>query len=148
MARNILQDLIALADGARAAQELVDRKSSVEQACREAEGRLASLRDEESKAGASIARANREAADLVAQAKARAEQVVAKANTEATSVWSEVDARCSRTEAESKVKLKDLEKKIYAKNDLLADLERQEAAVGQSVAALRADLEAIKAKLG
>jgi hypothetical protein len=148
MARNPLQDLAALVDGARLAQELVDRKASIEQACRESEARLKSLREEESKAGASLARAHDEAGRVLDDAKKRAAKVEADAGRSAAERWSDCETACGKAEASSKTKLKELEKKISDKAARCVALEAEEAKLGQSVAALRADLEAIKAKLG
>ncbi|MCI0346613.1 MAG: hypothetical protein L0221_14395, partial [Chloroflexi bacterium] len=148
MARNPLQEFIDLARAAEAAQALVDRGASLEQACREAEARLRSLRVDETATNSSITAASREAAALVAKAKIDAERLVAEAEHASAEKWSDCESQCVKAVETNEAVVHELQEKADNLKAKCALLEKEEAALGQSVAALRADLAAIKAKLG
>lgn len=147
MARNVLQDLISLAEGAKAAEELVSRKDSLEQSCREAESRLRTIRDEESRAGASVAAAFDEATRVTTAAKKEAEKLVAAANRECAEKRATCDALCVDAVSTNEAVCAELQEKQDTLRDKIAGLEADESTLGQSIAALHAELDAIRAKL-
>lgn len=148
MARSLVQDIVELGRALEAASATVARKDSLEQACREAEARLKSLRDEESKAGASIAAAHGEAEKIVSDARSAAYVVASRAESEAALKWNDCETRCAALESEAKAKAKQAEARAAAAAARCSGLEKEEAKLGQSVASLRADLAALRARLG
>jgi len=148
MAANPAQQIIELGRALEAALPLVERSASLEQACRETESRLASLRDEESRAGASITAAHLEAQKIKKDAEAAASRVLHDADRgAAAAILAGADA-VAAAEADAANKLADLDEQLLGKRRAVSILEKEEAALGQSVAALRSDLAAIRAKLG
>lgn len=143
-----VQEFLVLADSVRVAADLADRKGSLEQACRESEARLKSLRDEESKAGASIAAAHAEGARLTAAATVKADSAIERANAEAAEKWSACETACRKRETLAIAALYEQEQRAKAAAKRADDLEAEETKLGQSVASLRADLAALRAKLG
>lgn len=148
MARSAVQEVIELGKKLAEAESTINRLSSLEQACRESESRLASLREEESKAGVSIARAHDEAEKIVSDARSAAGAAVRKAEVDAASKWNDCERKCVDREAKAASEAVKAENRVAEAVAKCKRLEKEETALGQSVAALRADLAALKARLG
>ncbi len=147
-AKGPIDEIIDLGRRLATCRDLVNRESSLDQACREAERRLESLRAQESAAGADLARVHDEAGRILADAKQVAADIGAQAGKDAAAKWNDCVSACERQESESAARAAAAERKAEQFASRCAELEKEEAALGQSVAALRADLAAIKAKLG
>lgn len=148
MARSPVQDIIELGKALEAASGVIAKKDSLEQACREAESRLQTLRDDESKASASIAAAHAEAEKIVSDARSSAYSITEKAQRDAAEKWNDCETKCADREAKAASEAVKAENRVAEAVAKCKRLEKEETALAQSVASLREALTALKAKLG
>lgn len=142
-----IDEIVKLGERLKAAQEKANSVDSLEQAGREAQKRLESLRKQESDAQANVTNAHAEADKIVAQARAARNVIEAECAQACKARELDTDAKCAKREKDCRDRCEDLEAQADAHAEACRLLEEEEAKLGQSVAALRADLDAIKAKL-
>jgi chromosome segregation ATPase len=147
MARNVLDDFIALADGARAAKALLDRQANLEQTVRETEARLADLRGAAAQADLLAKTTAENASKVEAAAVKRAKDIRDAAQADALRVAQEAAHAADTRVAQLNARITELAAKKNALKADVAALEEKESRLGQKVAALRADLASIRAKL-
>lgn len=147
-ARNPIDAIIELGANLAVAASKAARIDSLDQACRETEARLASLRDQESKVGAGLTDAqaeyDRKLANLETSYRHSADALKARHDATAARGAEAIAA----SEAETAGKLADLDEQVSSRKARVLDLEQEESKLGQSIASLRSDLAAIRAKLG
>jgi chromosome segregation ATPase len=143
-----VRDVLAFAEKLRAAVDVVDRADSLEQAVRESEERLKALRAAEKVVKTEV-EANRERAHQAEEgAKVQAKAILDAAYAEAGKRRAETKAACEAELREARSALERLDVDRETRLEAVRSLEAEEAKLGQSVAALRADLAALKARLG
>lgn len=147
MGRDVIEEFLALADTVRVARDLAARESSIEQACAESEKKLAELRTLEETAVRKAGDARLEAKRVEDEAR----ENVRKSNLEWDKKWSvkenEVEARCAERIESAHALCDDLEADLSEKRVALADLQDEESKVAQSVTALKAELDALRARV-
>jgi len=147
MARGTFDDLFSLVDTLRAARDLVAREASLGQACAESEARLAGLREQEAASSRKLGEARSEAKRLLDEVKDDC-QVARDA----------CERACQTREAAADQAVRDLLQQGHTECDVLSDeanelrarvaqLETEEADLGQKVAALRAAIDDLRSKL-
>lgn len=142
-----VRDIIQLGEALKAGEEKLARLASIEQATAEAEARLEKARAAEKEAVDRVLAAQEKAAQAGIDAERKARDVLKAAQDEADKRRAEFD-RLYREQVENVERyIADSTELAKTKKAELTRLESEEAALGQSVAALRADLEAIRAKL-
>jgi chromosome segregation ATPase len=148
MSKNILQPLLDLARAAEAAEALANQAKELSAEVERAKKNLADLRSQEAAAGSSRTTAKEEADRILGQAKDASARLLR-----------ENDAKLAAQIAEAEKQLADMAKAEKAQVDKykaeaawlttsIAALTKQESTLGQQVAAHRAGLDAIRAKLG
>lgn len=147
MARDAIEQFLALADTVRVAADLARREASLGQACGEAEARLAGLRADEAALERRRARERVALNEQVDGTKVQAEAILKAAEAKAAEALRRCASECFDRERTAEARLRDIEDRIAARGQALSRYEEEEARLGQSVAALKADLTALRAKL-
>jgi len=146
-AANAVNDILKFADRLRDAQAVVERADSLEQAVRESEERLKSLRAAEKVVKTEV-EANRERAHQAeAGAKVQAKAILDAAYAEAGKKRAEVQAACEAELNAATSRFNVASAECAAKRAETVRLEDEEARLAQSVTALRAELNSLRARL-
>lgn len=144
---NAINDIIALGKRLEEAQAKVERADSLDQACRESESRLHALRLEEREVRATVEAGRERARQLEEGAKVQAEAILASASARLNEGRREFEAKyrtaVERVEALLAEKTAAVEKADFR----LAELESEETCLAQSVTALKAELDALRARV-
>ncbi|MGH8897504.1 MAG: hypothetical protein ACRDZ4_10870 [Egibacteraceae bacterium] len=143
-----INDIINLADKLRECRDLADRSASLEQACRESEARLRSLRAAEFVVKNELDAAEESATLLVEAAERDVEQRRKSADAAAAEKLADCDIACTAREMEAETWLAKIEAQGKQKLDAAHALEDEETRLAQSVTALKAELAALRARLG
>jgi chromosome segregation ATPase len=142
-----IDDVIALAEALGAARGLVEHTDSLDRACAESEARLKELRAAEKVVKTELDASRERAHQVEEGAKVQAKAITDAAHAEAWKKRQDCEAACSRAEAASRAKVAALEAKAGSVAARVASLEDHEARAAQSVTALRAELDALRARV-
>lgn len=143
-----IRDLIDLGRKLEEAGEKIARLESVEQAIGETEARLAAARAQEARLEREASQARVARNEEMLGAQVQAEAILAAAVSESARVRQKATDWCA---AERQAALADVERLSDEANERraeIATLEDEESRLAQSVTALKAELEAIKSRLG
>ena len=148
MAKNALSEFLALADSVREAQDLLDRHNSLAQAIKEAEARLSKLRDLEATARADFDVARKKADEVKQAAEDKALGLQTQTSAEASAIIStaKVEAYKILDAAKSQVSALEHQGEQIARHN--AQLEAKEDVLAKRVASLKADINALRERLG
>jgi 16S rRNA G527 N7-methylase RsmG len=142
-----ISEIIALGQRLEAAQALAERADSFEQAIGESEKRLADLHAVEKQLKADNDLAKRETADLLATAQKQVAAILSRAVADAREKLFEADEKVSATLAAGHAVADKLSDEANERRATIATLEDDESRLAQSVTALKAELDALKARV-
>lgn len=143
-----VNELLKLADELRKAQVTIQRLDSAEQTLRELTAKIEDKRAALKAAQDALALNLTEGVSLVNKSKAQAEAIVAKAQKEADRLVGEARKKADIEHMQAVAALSKVEAECREKKEALSALYVEYDQTAQQLNSLRADLDALKRKLG
>lgn len=138
--KNPIDDIISLGEKLAAARDLIDRTETLEQACGEAESRIAALRSAERDLEADCSRRRVQLNEQEQGAIVQATAIKDAARAEASEHLNRARAAVVILTASAEARVADLDAAAVEKAAACETLEAEETRLAQSVEALRAEL--------
>lgn len=142
-----VNEIIRFAERLREAEEKLKRLDSVEQACGEAESRLASLRAQEHRLEADCSKRRVQLNEQENGAKVQAEAIRKAAEADAAKLRQAATDWCRAQQEEALANLATIDDAVKEKRATIANLEDDEARLAQAVVRLRSELESLRARV-